>query len=88
MENPQNNGENKKETQARKVAAWSQLIEIGFDFAAYIAVPLLAFIYGGKWLDTRYGTHFFVLIGLLLALTLSSYLIYKKIKSIKDLINK
>ncbi len=68
-----------------KAAVWSQLMEIGFDFAAYIAIPLLAFIYGGKWLDRRYGTKFFVIIGIFLALGSSSYLIYKKVKGIKDL---
>lgn len=77
--------ENEKETKARKAALWSQMMEIGFDFAAYLAVPLLAFIYGGKWLDARYHHKFFVIIGIFLALGLSSYLIYKKIKNIKEL---
>ena len=59
----------------------SQLV----DFAFYLAIPLLCFIYAGKWLDKRTNHHFFVLIGILLALALSSYLIYRKIKEIKDL---
>jgi hypothetical protein len=73
---------------ARKAAIWSQLMGIGLDFALYLAIPLFAFIFAGKWLDTKYNRHFFVIIGLLVALTLSWYLIYKKIKEVKDLMDK
>lgn len=85
---PNSPQEYEKEIKARKAALWPQLIEIGFDFAAYIAAPLLIFIYGGKWLDARYNTHFFVIIGILLALALSCLLIYRKIKTIKNLMDK
>jgi len=86
MENGQK--ETQAEIKASKAAVWSQLLEIGIDFAAYLAVPLLIFIYSGKWLDARYNHHFFVILGIFIALGLSSYLIYKKIKAIKDLMDK
>jgi hypothetical protein len=86
MENPEK--KNEQDVKARKAAVWSQLIEIGIDFALYIAIPLFAFIYAGKWLDAKYQHKFFVIIGIFLALGFSSYLIYKKIKSIKDLMDK
>ncbi len=73
---------------ASKAAIWSQLMEIGLDFALYLAIPLFAFIYAGKWLDAKYNHKFFVIIGIFLALGLSSYLIYKKVKSVKDLMDK
>jgi hypothetical protein len=86
MENPEK--ENQQEIKARKAVMWSQLIEIGLDFALYLAIPLFAFIYAGKWLDTKYNHKFYVIIGIFLALGLSSYLIYKKIKAIKDIMDK
>ena len=85
MENPEK--EKQQEIKAKKAAVWSQLLEIGLDFAVYLALPLLVFIYAGQWLDTKYHHKFFVIIGLFTALGLSSYLIYKKIKAIKDLMD-
>jgi len=77
-----------KELKAKKAALWFQLIDFGLEFAVYIALPLIFFVYLGKWADTKYNHKFFVIIGIFLALGLSSYLIYKKIKSIKDLMAK
>lgn len=62
------------------------LIEAGTEFAVMIGLPLIGFIYLGRWLDTRYHHRFFVIIGILAALALSSLMIYKKIKRIKDLL--
>jgi hypothetical protein len=86
MENPEK--EKQQEIKARKAVMWSQLIEIGLNFALYLAIPLFAFIYAGKWLDAKYNHKYFVIIGIFLALGLSTYLIYKKIKAIKDLMDK
>lgn len=85
MDNQQETEKNQQETKAKKAALWSQLMEIGLDFALYLAIPLFAFIYAGKWLDARYHHKFFVIIGIFIALGLSSYLIYKKIRDIKIL---
>jgi hypothetical protein len=76
-----------KDILAKKTAIWSQLISIGIDFAVYLGAPLFLFVYAGKWMDSRYHHKFFVLIGLFLALGLSSYLIYKKIKAVKDMMD-
>lgn len=62
------------------------LIEAGTEFAVMIGLPLIGFIYLGRWLDTKYQHRFFVVIGIFMALTLSSFMIYKKIKQIKDLL--
>ena len=64
---------------------WYRLIDFGLEFAVYIALPLIIFIYLGKWADAKLHTKFLVIIGILLALASSSYLVYKKIKAIKDL---
>ena len=87
MNIPEN--QDQKEIKAQKAEMWFQLMGIGIDFAAYLAVPLLAFVYAGKWLDVKYHRHdLFVIIGLFLALALSWYLIFKKIKAIKDVMDK
>ena len=75
-----------KELKARQAALWSKLINFGLEFAVYIALPLIVFIWLGKKLDVRLHTKFLVIIGIFLALGLSSYLIYKKIKEVKDLL--
>ena len=80
--------EKEQEIKAKKADVWSQLAEIGLDFALYLGIPLFAFIYAGKWLDAKYNHKYFVIIGIFLALGLSSYLIYKKIKAIKDIMDK
>jgi uncharacterized membrane protein len=75
------------ESQKKKSVVYYMLFELGIEFAVILALPLLAFIYAGKWADARYGTKYFVIIGILLALTLSSYMIYKKIKELKNFLD-
>ena len=62
------------------------LVDAGISFAVIIALPLVAFIYAGKWLDQKYNHHFFVLIGILVALFVSSLGVYRKILEIQKLI--
>jgi hypothetical protein len=40
-----------------------QLLGITGEFAYLIGVPLVVGILAGKWLDEKYSTHFFVIIG-------------------------
>jgi len=74
------------EQDKKKTAAYYMLFEMGIEFAVILALPLIAFILGGKWLDAKTNHHFFVIIGILLALALSSYMIYRKIKELKKFI--
>lgn len=48
-----------------------------------IALPIIIFGVGGKYLDKYLGTNFFVIGGIFLAITTSSILIGKKILEIK-----
>lgn len=58
------------------------------EFGFIIALPLLAFGYGGKLLDERSHSNYFKLIGILLALITSIAWLYRRIKEIqKDLRN-
>lgn len=61
------------------------LVSAATDFAVSIAVPLLVFTYLGRWLDRKFGTQLFVVAGILLALALSSYAIYKQIRKLSKL---
>jgi hypothetical protein len=61
-----------------------QLLGITGEFAYLIGVPLVVGILAGKWLDEKYSTHFFVIIGILLALAVSSFGIYRAIVRILD----
>lgn len=82
----QENQPNPPQKNNKKSAAYYLLVELGIEFALIIALPLIAFIYGGKWLDQKYNTKLFVVAGILLALALSCYMIYKKINDVKKLI--
>ena len=62
------------------------LFEAGIEFALLIALPLLGFIYLGRWLDAKWGTRFLVIIGILLALTVSCLGIYQRINQYKKLL--
>ncbi len=71
-----------------KVLNAMSMFSIATDFGLIIALPLIILVYAGKWLDTRYGKSYFVLIGLMLAMTVSIMGIYKQIKKLKELIKK
>lgn len=60
-------------------------LRFSLDFGFIIVIPLLAGVYGGKWLDQKMSTDYFVLIGIFLALFSSGYLIYKHIKKLNKL---
>lgn len=86
-----NNGQNLKnpEENDKKMTTkvgYFLLLELGLEFAVILALPLLVFVYLGKWLDQRLNTNFLVVIGILLALSFSSLLIYKKIIEVKKLL--
>lgn len=80
-ERPEKKPENDKQRKAGLL-----LIEAGTEFAVMIGFPLGGFILLGKWLDNKYQHHFFVVVGIFCALALSSYMIYKKIKQVRNLL--
>jgi len=84
MENDQKNL-NSQETK-KKVVNFYLLFELGIEFALMIGLPLGLFVYIGKLLNNKYQVNFFPLIAIFLALPLSSYMIYKKIKEVRDLL--
>lgn len=62
------------------------MMEAGFEFAFLIAVPLIAGIFAGKWLDSKYQHHFFVIIGILLGIAVSCIAVHSRIKDYRKLL--
>ncbi len=61
----------------------TNLLELGIEFGLIIALPLIGLIGLGLWLDKKYGTvPLFILIGLFIALGVSSIMLYKRIQEI------
>ena len=59
-------------------------IGLAVDFGLSIALPLVAMIYVGKWLNGRYNVEYFIPFAIIVALVITSALIYRKIKHITD----
>lgn len=53
------------------------------EFGADIAIPLIIFVLLGKWLETKYNTKLFIIVGIFLALGTSTYIIGKTINKIR-----
>jgi F0F1-type ATP synthase assembly protein I len=60
-----------------------QTISLSLQLGFTIALPLIIFAIGGRILDKKFGsTPLFLLVGIILALIISTILIYQKIKII------
>ncbi len=75
-------------TSSQKVFKAVSLYGVAIDFALIIAVPLILLILLGKFLDERYETKFFVLIGLVVALVISVIGLKNQIKRLQELMKK
>jgi hypothetical protein len=62
------------------------MFEAGTEFAFLIAVPLVAGLLAGKWLDRKTNHHFFVIIGILLGITITCIAVYQRIKDYKKML--
>ena len=87
MEIPQNPQKPKptEVTQKKKIVTWLML-EAGTEFAFLIAVPLIAGILGGRWLDNKYHQHFYIIVGILLGLVITVMAVSKRIQDYKKLL--
>ena len=83
--------EQEKEPQTKQQSTPSLMKIAAFagEFGFIIALPLLGLTFIGKYLDNKYNSKYFVLIGLVLALFLSTLYLYKRLnRIIKELQNK
>lgn len=75
----------KKAPAKRQVNFFSALSIVG-EFGLIIALPLLFFVYVGKYLDSHFNSKYFSILGIAIALFTSTTLIYRQIKKIiKDI---
>ncbi len=65
-----------------KNQAMAMVLELCFEFAALIAIPLIIFIWLGKKLDSYFHTKYLILVAIIPALATSSYLVYSRIKTV------
>ncbi|PIR96222.1 MAG: hypothetical protein COT92_02190 [Candidatus Doudnabacteria bacterium CG10_big_fil_rev_8_21_14_0_10_42_18] len=86
IKNLEQKPEQKKTDKSKNFALYGLLMELGIEFAVMIGFPLYLFIKLGQWADKKQDSGYFVLIGILLALTLSSYMIYKRVKTVKHIL--
>ena len=68
---------------AGKIFTAVSLYGVAVDFGLAILVPLLAAIYGGRWLAERFDRPSMVPLAIVLALAVSVVAIYKQILSLK-----
>ncbi|MCF7845957.1 MAG: AtpZ/AtpI family protein [Candidatus Peribacteraceae bacterium] len=54
-------------------------LQLGFS----VATTAILCVYGGWWLDQKYGTHYFFWIGLVVGLLASLYLVWKIVKPLQ-----
>jgi len=72
----------------KKNDSWSML-GIAWEMGYLIVIPLLLFSLGGKFLDKKINSApWFFLIGIILAIFFTTYLIYKKLNNYLGLIEK
>ncbi len=83
-ENKQPYDNNKAKEKQRTVGLL--MLEAGTEFAFLIAVPLIAGILAGNWLDSKYKHHFFIIIGILLGITITSVAVYSRVKDYKKML--
>ncbi len=72
---------------ARQRTLAIQALNIGLEFGFIIALPLVAFVLLGKYFDRQYHHHYFVIIGIFLALASSITFIYRRINNIRQQLN-
>ena len=60
------------------------MYSVAIDFAFMIAIPLIAFVFLGRWVDAKFNTKYFVLIGILLGISTSAVAVGKQIKKLSQ----
>ena len=60
------------------------MFSTAIDFGVSLALPLLGAVFAGNWLNTKYGSKYFVLILIPIAIAISIFTIYKQINKLKE----
>lgn len=62
----------------------AKVMGVAFELGFLIALPVLALALGGKWLDKKHDTHYFVFIGIVTAMVISGAIIYRRFASMVE----
>lgn len=73
----------KPEPKEKSMLTMGKVYIFALEFGFVIALPLIGFVYLGKDLDNRWNTDFVSLIGIGTALMVSTFIIYRRIKTIQ-----
>lgn len=63
------------------------LYGVAIDFALAIIIPLVALLFLGQWVAKKTGAEWVIIVFLFLAITVSSFSIYKQIINLKKKMN-
>jgi undecaprenyl pyrophosphate phosphatase UppP len=61
---------------------------VAFELGFMIALPIVLFASLGRWLDNRFGTKHYLLLGIAIAIISSVFWVYKRLTPMIDKLNK
>src|SRR5687768_16738186 len=61
---------------------------VAFELGFMIALPIALFAVLGKWLDNRFSTNYYILLGMALAIITSVFWVYKRLSPMIEKLNK
>lgn len=56
----------------------AKVLSVAFELGFVIALPIVGFGLLGKWLDQKQGTHYFIYIGIVVAIIATSVTVYRR----------
>ena len=85
MENNLEKNSQEKTESGKELKNSFSIMALAWELGYLIAIPLVALTLGGRFLDKKLGTSpILLLVGVVLAILLSSYMVYKKTIDIID----
>ncbi len=85
MENGTEKNDERKDAVKNETQKTFSVMALAWELGYLIAIPLVALTLGGRFLDKKLGTSpLLLLIGVVAAIILSSYMVYKKTIDIMD----
>lgn len=61
------------------------VVGMSLQLGISVATTTVLFVFGGHWLDEKYGLSLFFWIGLILGLTTSLYLVWKIVQPLQEI---
>jgi pheromone shutdown protein TraB len=84
----ENQGNQPKKPTINYAKESGQILGVAFELGFLIALPIVILALGGKRLDLKYHTHYFVYLGILTAIVVTCLLIYKRFSALLNTLKK